>query len=1539
MRWKALFFLLPLTLLAQPKGLDVQTGQLSFKDGVITQSGSKAIAHWNDFSIGKGEVLRFVQPSKDAAVLNRVVGKNVSQILGSLKANGNVILINPNGVYISGDIQAGGFIASTADVSNENFLSGKELVFGETSGEITNAGHISCPGGTVYLVAKKVDNSGEIEGHQVIIRPHSNPKVLIRADDTDISSPYEKAISHTGTIRTFATKEEGGKIYLVAAEGATEVDGTLIGEEVHVLGQEVLLKENTYIDASGPSGGTVLIGGDYQGANPEILNAKNLYVAAGAEVKADSTVSGDGGKVIYWSDGITTVCGKTSVRGGPDGGDGGFIEVSGLKNFYYRGRNDCGAPKGQWGEILFDPDSDVTVAAGADTNMSAGPSFAPTADTANLTPTTLVASLDAGNVTLVTENAGGTEVGDLTFSSPVSWGSGATPNTTFTCTAGNDVTFDADVTNTGSGTFTVNAGATQGTIITVSSGVTVTNSGGGDIVFQGASGAGTSIVVDGGTVSATGVTSGNIDFNVGATLGDFDDIQIINGGTVSTTSGDITFRARSDSPTISTGIEVSGASTVSTSSGTITMFGLGDNDSGTDSMFGISVSGVGTEISAGTGGAIALTGVGGGSLSSSTNCDGVRIFDSAEVTGTGSASVSITGRTATSVSSFNNGIETFTGAVIQTETGSLTLDGRGTGGAGSGSANDGIRLDSTTVSSLGGAISLIGVGAGATSGPSNGIEASIVTITNTGSGTISLTGTPNGVDSGSSNEAVRLDDTSISVVDGDISITGNAPPSRAGGGISAASSSSITSTGAGDIELEGFSSAVLFGAGGFILGAEGILISGSSVTTSGSGMITFTGEGSGTNGIDLQSGASVTTTTGTITMTGTVNLLIGGGPSLGVANGIEISGSTVSSTSGMLTLSGTSLPSGTTKRFSTSRGIQVDGSSTLSSEGGVSLTGVGAISGFFFGLDAGAENHGIIVLGSSSISTTAAPITLHGTGGRVATETSGVVIGGTASITSSTGTISITGIPNPGVITSGDDNNGIVMSGGTVSSTGSGTVTLVGTGALNAGTRNHGVSLSTVPATITSSGGAISVTGTAGGDGTANCDGIILESGADITGTGSAPVTLTGTGGTNGNTSDNDGIVISGVGTVLSSASGTLSLTGTGGGTTTGNKGIRIDSGGALTSTSGTVTAMGTGGPGTSANDGVFVTDATSAITAVSSATFDVTGTGSGSAGPGRGISVESGALVENTGSATITLDGTGNGIGTTSYGIELLDLGTTIENSGTGTLTLTGRENGATTTGLHLGSSANVNATSTGGITLRTLSDLLIDSSGSMTTTGAAPITFNAAANLIITGGATFSLDSGLGLFIAGVDIDISGSTFTATSGNFTFVVDNDFPTFPGVGAGGFTFGTSTITTPAELRIYTARQSQNSAAGETINGVVFVPGPVGVSTATEKFDIYFPDGTYGGGAFTFYYKEPFTPPPPPVAPSAATSLEFNRDVAANLTQLADLLPVLRAPRLPYQFPNYHFSICTEDGECDPDFSPYGSFIFEDDLYWIPKNP
>ena len=295
---------------------------------------------------------------------------------------------------------------------------------GSSVGGIRNQGNITTrEGGGVYLVAPDIENSGIIHSPQGEVMLAAGHKVaLVEAGNPDVqmvlSAPGDKAVNlgkilvesgrgslfgaslaqrgivsansvstdAAGNIVFRATKEvalaagsktsadgaAGGTITVQADEGTNLVYGEVSakasegkGGTVQLLGERVGLVDGASVDVPGETGGgTVLVGGDYQGRNPAVRNASATHVSSDATITADAGRNGGGGKVIVWGNDAARVHGSISARGGADGGDGGFVETSGHWLDVGGVRVDAGAPNGAAGTWLLDP-TGVTVLAGS----------------------------------------------------------------------------------------------------------------------------------------------------------------------------------------------------------------------------------------------------------------------------------------------------------------------------------------------------------------------------------------------------------------------------------------------------------------------------------------------------------------------------------------------------------------------------------------------------------------------------------------------------------------------------------------------------------------------------------------------------------------------------------------------------------------------------------------------------------------------------------------------------------------------------------------------------------------------------------------------------------------------------------------------------------------------------------------------------------------------------------------------------------------------------------------------------------------------
>ncbi|MFM2087106.1 MAG: hypothetical protein RLZZ237_1975, partial [Pseudomonadota bacterium] len=499
------------------------------------------IINWQSFSINPGELTRFIQQNANSAVLNRITGQDPSQILGALQSNGKVFLINPNGVLFGRDarVDVNGLVASSLGLSNQDFLAGKMNFNGASSaGAVSNQGSIDAgSGGKVLLIAPNVTNSGIITapngevvlaaGHSVQLADAANPglQVVVSAP-SDQALNVGQVIAQGGKIGMYgalinqrgslnansAVVGENGKIVLQASGKAMLEAGSVTsasnsagtGGQVTVLGDQVGLTGDAHIEVSGAKGGgTVLLGGDYQGKNAAIPNARQVFLGSDATVAADAVDSGNGGKVIVWGDQTARVFGSISARGGAASGDGGFVETSGHYLAVDGIRVDTRASRGKQGNWLLDP-YDIEVVAGGGGGLGNVDQFGDA-------PVTGTTSIGADLISSATSNVTLQALHRITFSSAINI---AQANVGLTAQAGEAINVNAAITSNG-GAVTLSANdAASGTAPGSNSNVTFNaaiTTNGGAVTISGANVANNgigSINVGSGNLSLSSNTAG-----------------------------------------------------------------------------------------------------------------------------------------------------------------------------------------------------------------------------------------------------------------------------------------------------------------------------------------------------------------------------------------------------------------------------------------------------------------------------------------------------------------------------------------------------------------------------------------------------------------------------------------------------------------------------------------------------------------------------------------------------------------------------------------------------------------------------------------------------------------------------------------------------------------------------------------------------------------------------------------------------------------------------------------------------------------------
>jgi len=879
-----LMLAMPAGTLAQtvlPQGGSVVSGQARINAAssnalTINQNSSRAIVDWNSFSVGSGGSVSFVQPNSSSAILNRVTGSTASTLAGAINANGQVFLVNPNGIAItpSGTVQVGGgFVASTLDIINADFNAGNFSFAGNgTSAAVSNAGTIlSSPRGFIGLIGGTVSNSGTISvplgkvglgsGEQVTIDPTGDgflqvalPTGAVAADGralVDVSGRIKSAggsieikaataqqavrdaVNVSGALSARSVSGRSGSIVLGGGDGGTvAISGNLSatggkraqGGSVTVTGSTIALR-GAIVDVSGGSGGgTVEIGGGPQGSGP-LWHAATTSLDQNSTIKADATVNGNGGNVTVWSDDTTDFRGTISATGAATG-SGGAVEVSSHGLLGYAGLVDVRAASGKTGTLLLDP-YDVTISNGADTNMSGTTSpFSPTGNSSVLSVTTLQNALANANVTVNTGNAGA-QNGDITVANAVTWNSG----NSLTLSSARDIDVNANITTNGGG-LTLSAGRS----------VNVT---------------GATIGTAGGNLSATasttdttnGINLSNATINVGSGTGTLTGLStngfgatIFGTSALTASSGSITLSGTTATSTLAEGGGmIFYANSALATAGTITLNGTG----GTVSKgHGITLASNATVTSSGS---LTLNGV-----AESGSYDGINFNNNVVTASSGNVSINGTSNVA------GAGITVGTGALslVNNGAGSFSLNGLAASGPGFGfnmgtsiTTSGAVSVSGQSTSGSGinlpGGNSMIVYGGNlavsGTSASGSGIEfAGVNSLGN--SGTLALTATS------SSGNGVQFDSGASLTTSGAMTLAGF---STTGYGFSFTGSNAITSS-SGNLALSGSSSSSL--------GME--LRGTSTVTNNGSGTLTVDAVG----GADL--GASISSSNGPLELSG-----------------------------------------------------------------------------------------------------------------------------------------------------------------------------------------------------------------------------------------------------------------------------------------------------------------------------------------------------------------------------------------------------------------------------------------------------------------------------------------------------------------------------------------------------------------------------------------------------------------------------------------------------------------------------------------------
>ncbi len=295
---------------ANPTGGAVTQGSATFSHSGstlnINQTSANAAINWQSFNIGAGQTVNFNQPSSTSVTWNQINGASPSQILGTLNANGFIVLQNSAGFFVGGQasLNVHGLVMTTASTPALDLSSGGPWSFDAPppTAKIVNYGRINIAGGgSAYLIANDIENNGTISAPGGNIGLYAGENVLLSM------SPDGRGLSAEVTV----------------PQGMVDNNGKLLANAGNIALQAQMVNQNGVVQANSAqdvNGSIELVAGDTVS-----LGANSAISAQGDS----QDVSSGGAVTIQAGNTFSDLAGSTiNVSGGAQGGNGGQVEIS-----------------------------------------------------------------------------------------------------------------------------------------------------------------------------------------------------------------------------------------------------------------------------------------------------------------------------------------------------------------------------------------------------------------------------------------------------------------------------------------------------------------------------------------------------------------------------------------------------------------------------------------------------------------------------------------------------------------------------------------------------------------------------------------------------------------------------------------------------------------------------------------------------------------------------------------------------------------------------------------------------------------------------------------------------------------------------------------------------------------------------------------------------------------------------------------------------------------------------------------------------------
>ncbi len=234
------------------------TGNISQTDETTTinQSSDNVSVNWQSFNIAPQHTVNFVQPSASSLAVNHILDNNGSQIFGHLNANGQVFLINPNGIYFGRDAQVnvGGLVASTLNFDDSNLGNAVKTFSGYGTGSIVNKGTLTTTeGGYVALLSNTISNEGTINaqlgnisigaGNTATLTFNDNKLLDMQVSQSTLDGLTEKnQLIQTGDGQVVMTDDAKDQVLA----GVVNLGGVIEASKIDIQGGSVALTNDVH---------------------------------------------------------------------------------------------------------------------------------------------------------------------------------------------------------------------------------------------------------------------------------------------------------------------------------------------------------------------------------------------------------------------------------------------------------------------------------------------------------------------------------------------------------------------------------------------------------------------------------------------------------------------------------------------------------------------------------------------------------------------------------------------------------------------------------------------------------------------------------------------------------------------------------------------------------------------------------------------------------------------------------------------------------------------------------------------------------------------------------------------------------------------------------------------------------------------------------------------------------------------------------------------------------------------------------------------